>query len=74
MWEMFWHSVALFLKGKLFQNPGHFFRQALIGIVCGAVLCVALLKISGSLALAVPVGALVSGALQPWLFKNLKYP
>jgi hypothetical protein len=73
MLEMFVHSIGLFLRGKLFQNPGHVVRQSAIGVVLTALVCVALLELSGTLWLAVLVSALVGGALQPFLFKNLKY-
>jgi hypothetical protein len=71
--EMFWHSVLLFLRGKLFQNPGHVMRQSAIGAGITAISCVALTKLVGSVWLAVLISALIGGALQPWLFKNLKY-
>jgi hypothetical protein len=73
MLEMFLQSIGLFLRGKLFQNPAHVVRQAAIGVVLTALVCVALVKLSGVLWLAVLVSALVGGALQPFLFKNLKY-
>ena len=73
MLDMFLHSISLFLKGKLFQNPLHVVRQAAIGVVLTAAFCVALVKLMGALWLAVLVSALVGGALQPFLFKNLKY-
>jgi hypothetical protein len=73
MLEMFWHSVLLFLRGKLFQNPVHVVRQAALGVLITAVLCVALTKLFASLWIAVAASALVGGGLQPLLFKNLKY-
>jgi hypothetical protein len=73
MLEMFWHSALLFLRGKLFQNPGHVVRQSAIGAGITAISCVVLAKLVGTVWLAVLISALVGGALQPWLFKNLKY-
>jgi hypothetical protein len=73
MLEIFLHSIGLFLRGKLFQDPGHVVRQAALGVVLTALVCVALLKLSGLLWLAVLVSALVGGVMQPFLFKNLKY-
>jgi hypothetical protein len=73
MLEIFLHSISLFLRGKLFQNPAHVVRQSAIGVLLTALVCVALSKLSGTLWLAVLVSALVGGALQPFLFKNLKY-
>lgn len=73
MVEMFWHSVLLFLRGKLFQNPAHVVRQSAIGAFITALSCVVLAKLLGSVPLAVAISALCGGALQPWLFKDLKY-
>ena len=73
MFDMFLHSIGLFLRGKLFQNPLHVVRQTAIGVALTAACCVALAKLIGALWLAVLVSALVGGTLQPFLFKNLKY-
>lgn len=73
MLEMFWQSARLFLRGKLFQNPAHVVRQAVFGMLITALLCVVLVKLFGSLWIAVAASALVGGGLQPVLFKNLKY-
>jgi len=71
--EMVWHSVLLFVRGKLFQNPAHVMRQSAIGVAITAISCVVLAKLVGAVWLAVLLSALIGGALQPWLFKNLKY-
>ncbi len=73
MFDMFWHSVVLFVRGKLFQSPLHVLRQSAIGVLLTAFGCVALVKLFGMLWPAVLVSALLGGALQPLLFKNLKY-
>lgn len=70
---MFWHSVLLFVRGKLFQNPAHVVRQAAIGACITAVSCVLLAKWVGTVWIAVLISAVIGGALQPWLFKNLRY-
>lgn len=70
---MFWTSVLLFLRGKLFQNPGPVWLRAAIGMAVTALSCVVLVKLIGSVWPAVLFSALVGGALQPWLFKDLKY-
>jgi hypothetical protein len=70
---MFWHSALLFLRGKLFQNPMHVVRQSAIGAGITAISCVTIAKLLGTVWLAVLISALIGGALQPWLFKNLKY-
>ena len=73
MFDMFLHSVALFLRGKLFQDPLHVIRQAALGVMITAALCVGLAQLLGVLWIAVPISAALGGLLQPFLFKNLKY-
>lgn len=73
MWDMFTNSLKLFLKGKLFREPLSVLRQWLIGFVVALVVLVALAKLGVPLWLSVAVTALLTGVLQPFLFKNLKY-
>jgi hypothetical protein len=73
MWDMFVNSLKLFLKGKLFREPVAVLRQWLICCVLSVAAIVALTKAGLSLFLGVPVVALLGGALQPYLFRNLKY-
>lgn len=73
MWEMFLNSTRLFLKGKLFRDPAAVLRQWLIGLLATLVVLVLLAKLGLPLWLAVVVATLGGGALQPWLFKDLKY-
>jgi len=73
MWDMFGSSLHLFLKGKLFREPGAVFRQWLIGFAVSVVALVLLVKMSAPVWLSVAVVALAAGSLQPFLFKNLKY-
>ena len=73
MWDMFSNSLRLFLKGKLFREPGAVFRQWLIGFVASLATVVILVKLGAPLWIAVAAAALAAGMLQPFLFKNLKY-
>lgn len=73
MWDMFLNSFKLFVKGKLFREPGQVARQWLIGFVTAVVVLPVLVKLGVPLWLAVVVVAFGTGALQPWLFRNLKY-
>jgi hypothetical protein len=73
MWDMLGSSFHLFLKGKLFREPGAAFRQWLIGFALSAVAVVILVKMAAPVWLTIIVVALAGGALQPFLFKNLKY-
>ncbi|PCI19451.1 MAG: hypothetical protein COB62_05525 [Piscirickettsiaceae bacterium] len=73
MLDMVKNSVILFWQGRLFQDLGHVIKQASIGIVVAAVLVVVLAKMGLALWLCVVIGSLVSGGVQPYLFKDLKY-
>ena len=73
MWDMFTNSLRLFLKGKLFREPRRVARQWLIGVAVTLVVLVALAKLGLPLWLAVLLASLGGGALQPFLFKDLKY-
>jgi hypothetical protein len=73
MWDMFTNSLRLFLKGKLFRDPRMVVRQWLIGVAITGVVLVLLAKLGVPLWLAVLLASLGGGALQPFLFKNLKY-
>lgn len=65
-------SAKLFFTGKLFQNYPLMFRQILIGSGAGAI---ALILAAQFLPvwMAALIGGMVAGALQPVLFKDLRY-
>jgi len=73
MLDMFMNSFILFWKGRLFQNIGHVIKQAVIGMVIAAVIVVAAVKAGLALWMAIVIASLISGAIQPYLFKDLKY-
>jgi len=73
MWEMAKSSIVLFLQGKLFAEPSKVYRQTAIGAAVTALLLVVLAKIGVPLAGAAAVAGLIGGALQPYLFKDLRY-
>jgi hypothetical protein len=73
MWEMALISIKLFLAGKLFQHPWSVVRQSAIGAAAGAALTVGLSVAGLHVALAAGIAGLLAGAVQPWLFKDLKY-
>lgn len=73
MLDMFINSFILFWKGRLFQDLGHVIRQAAIGIVIAAVIVIVAVKVGLALWVAIVIASLLSGAIQPYLFKNLKY-
>jgi hypothetical protein len=70
--QMFSSSVQLFLRGKLFRDG----RQVLSQWLKGFLLTLGLLLVAGWVInplVGVILGSLVGGALQPYLFKDLKY-
>ncbi len=73
MLDMFQQSIILFFKGRLFKNLGHVFKQAAIGTVIAAVIIIVAVKAGLALWIAIIIASLISGALQPYLFKDLKY-
>jgi len=73
MLDMFSNSLKLFLKGKLFRDPGAVFRQWLIGFAVSLLAVVVLVKLGVPPGFSVVAVALAAGILQPLLFKNLKY-
>ncbi len=73
MFDMFLNSATLFIKGKLFRDIGNVYRKACIGMAIAAFLLVVLVKIGLPLWLAIILASLVSGGIQPYFFKDLKY-
>jgi hypothetical protein len=72
MFEMVKTSAMLFFRGKLFKNPNEVMRQLAIGFALTLVIFLILVKFTGLLIAAVVAG-FVGGAVQPYLFKDLKY-
>ena len=73
MWSMAQSSMLLFFRGKLFADPAMVFRQLASGILVTALLLVGLVALGAPLWAAALVAGLLGGALQPWLFKDLRY-
>ena len=73
MWSMFVSSLTLFFKGKLFREPRRVAQQSVIGAVIAAMLLVGLTLAGVPLLVALAIAAVVAGALQPYLFKDLKF-
>ena len=67
------NSIVLFFRGKLFAEPGRAFLQLLVGVVITAVLFVGVAKAGSPIWIAALGAGLIGGALQPFLFRNLKY-
>ncbi len=73
MWAMATSSMSLFFKGKLFAEPAKVYRQLAIGIAVTMLLLIALALIGAPLWAAALVAGGVGGAIQPYLFKDLRY-
>ena len=73
MWDMIWNSAGLFLRGKLFRDT----RLVLMLLAANSLLA-AVVVVAGHFA-GIPylvdclVAGALCGALQPFLFVNLKY-
>jgi hypothetical protein len=73
MWESFTNAATLFFKGKLFRDFNDVIKRTLIGNAVALVLLVVLAKLGLPLWVVILIASVVAGALQPWLFKDLKY-
>ncbi len=73
MLDMFLNSATLFMQGRLFQDLNSVLKQAYIGIAITVVLLIILVKVGLPLWAAIITTSLISGCLQPYLFKDLKY-
>jgi hypothetical protein len=72
MLEVGWFSTKLLLKGKLIQNPVYFLRQMAMGITLGLLLLVGLAETGVPLWIPVMLSSLVTGAIMPFLLKDIK--
>lgn len=72
MLDMALDSAKLFFTGKLFQNYPLMFRQIFVGSGVGAIVLLFAAQVL-PVWVAALLGGMVAGALQPILFKNLRY-
>ena len=73
MWSMATSSMNLFFRGKLFADPAKAYLQLALGIVATVILMVAAWGLGAPLWAAALFAGLLGGALQPYLFKDLRY-
>lgn len=73
MFEMLKSSAGLFFRGKLFAEPQKAYTQLALGILTGALIFIAARKIGLAAVHSAVIAGGVSGALQPFLFRNLRY-
>lgn len=72
MLDMFKNSVILFCRGKLFRENKVVFMQWLKGFAITLAILLAVGFMANPL-VGVIAASIVGGALQPYLFKDLKY-
>lgn len=65
-------SIRLMLAGKLFKDNAEVLGRVLFGAGAGA-LAITMLSLIAPLWLAASIGGAVSGAMQPYLMRNVKY-
>lgn len=73
MWSMATSSIHLFFRGKLFADPASAYRQLAIGIAVTVILMIGLGLAGAPLWVTALIAGLLGGALQPYLFKDLRY-
>ncbi len=73
MCSMAQSSMILFFRGKLFADPAMALRQNAFGVIAAVVVLIAAVEIGAPFWLGVLVAGLIGGALQPYLFKDLRY-
>ncbi len=72
MLDLAWYSTKLFFKGKLFRNPGYFYRQLSFGVIIGLLLLFGLEETGTNLVLAMGICSLMTGIAMPFLLKDIK--
>ena len=73
MWDMAQSSITLFFRGKLFADPNMVYAAARDRRSRDSAVLIVLAKVGAPLWFAALLAGLVGGALQPYLFKDLRY-
>ncbi len=73
MFDSMGDALTLLCRGQLVRNFGTVVVLAITGNLIAAILMMVMFKAGLSLLIAVPVASVVAGALQPWLFKDIKF-
>ena len=73
MLDMARTSITLFFQGKLFADPAKVYRQMAIAALVTLIVLIGAAKLGAPLWAAALVAGLVGGALQPYLFNDLRY-
>jgi hypothetical protein len=73
MASMIFNVLKLFVSGRLFRDPWDVVKQWLLGFFTSVTALVILASAGVPLWLTIMIVALGVGALQPYLFKDIKY-
>ena len=73
MWTVAKSSIVLLFQGRLLADPVRVSRQWAIGSAVTAVILVVGVKVGAPIWIAGLTAGLIGGALQPYLFKDLRY-
>jgi len=74
MFEMVRSSILLFFRGKLFAEPAQAYTQLAIGVLFAALCFVLAARVAGlPYWAAAAIAGFLGGALQPRLFRDLRY-
>ncbi|MBD2164567.1 hypothetical protein H6G04_09135 [Calothrix membranacea FACHB-236] len=72
MFKIGWFSAKLFFEGKLVRDPVYLVKQTTIGASIGFFTFVLLAILNLPLVYIIAISSMVTGAVMPWLFKDLK--
>jgi hypothetical protein len=73
MWVVAKNSIALLFQGRLFADPMKVSRQWALGNIVTATILFVGAKVGAPIWFAGLTAGLIGGALQPYLFKDLRY-
>jgi len=73
MWVLAKSSIVLLFQGRLFADPMKVGRQWAVGSVVTATILFVGAKAGAPIWVAGFTAGLIGGALQPYLFKDLRY-
>lgn len=67
------NAIILLLQGRLFAEPSKVYRQLAIGIIVTAIILFVVASVGVPPWIAALGAGLLGGALQPYLFRDLRY-
>lgn len=73
MWTMARSALTLFLRGQLFADPKRAYGLLAANIAFTALLCIALAMAGLPVWASVFLAGFAGGALQPFLFKKIRF-